>query len=310
LVATGKSFSKSIEVVNLDASKPNLVCDNLPGFPVGLEGGTGQLFQGTTPIICGGARPNRFVDSCDCYALKNGVWNKISGLQECRRFSSSTLVSIENDEEVLMMAGGRLEPNNLKSIESFDGTDWDQERFSFMPKPVWEHWLVKINSSTLLSIGGMEGDLVSSAVPNTYFYNAQDNQWTEGPALHFARTGLTCGVLNWNNPETNQMEKVVVAAGGFNTFSLAEVELLFLDGNKNTSSWISGPYLPRAAWLSTMIEFQNSVILIGGELGVDGRHLYQLTSPSGTWVEMKQTLKEPRAGHVSFLVPDELVNCH
>jgi hypothetical protein len=71
LVATGKSFSKSIEVVNLDASKPNLVCDNLPGFPVGVEGGTGQLFQGTTPIICGGARPNRFVDSCDCYGLKN-----------------------------------------------------------------------------------------------------------------------------------------------------------------------------------------------------------------------------------------------
>jgi hypothetical protein len=30
----------------------------------------------------------------------------------------------------------------------------------------------------------------------------------------------------------------------------------------------------------------------------------------GPWVKMKQTLKESRGYHVSFLVPDELVNCH
>jgi hypothetical protein len=30
----------------------------------------------------------------------------------------------------------------------------------------------------------------------------------------------------------------------------------------------------------------------------------------GPWVKMKQTLKEARYEHVSFLVPDELVNCH
>jgi hypothetical protein len=30
----------------------------------------------------------------------------------------------------------------------------------------------------------------------------------------------------------------------------------------------------------------------------------------GPWVKMEQTLKEGRSIHVSFLVPDELVNCH
>jgi hypothetical protein len=30
----------------------------------------------------------------------------------------------------------------------------------------------------------------------------------------------------------------------------------------------------------------------------------------GPWVKMEQTLKEGRYGHVSFLVLDELVNCH
>ena len=65
-----------------------------------------------------------------------------------------------------------------------------------------------------------------------------------------------------------------------------------------------------------MIEYKNSVILIGGhgdddvEDLLDGYHLYQLSSPNGTWTEMKQTLKNERDNHVSFLVPDEIVNCN
>ncbi len=76
---------------------------------------------------------------------------------------------------------------------------------------------------------------------------------------------------------------------------------------ENSAGWVMGPSLPKAIWASTMNEFQNGVILIGGDKQVD---LYQLTSPNGTWTKMKQTLKVARYGHVSFLVPDELVNCH
>ena len=64
------------------------------------------------------------------------------------------------------------------------------------------------------------------------------------------------------------------------------------------------------AFVKQMIEFQNSVILVGGDGGVDGQHLFQLSSTSGPWVQMKQTLKEPRSKHVSFLIPDALANCH
>ena len=59
-----------------------------------------------------------------------------------------------------------------------------------------------------------------------------------------------------------------------------------------------------------MVEYQDGVILIGGSGEADGRHMYQLSSPNGTWAKMKQTLKERRNYHVSFLIPDELVNCH
>ncbi len=302
LVATGTDYSRRIEVVNLDASKPNLVCDNLPNFPVGLEGGTGQLFHGRTPIICGGVDSITHLNSGDCYAFMDGVWNKISSLHEPRRYASSTLVSLENQEEFLMITGGR-NSNSLKSVESFSYIDWDQNLFSDMLHIIWKHCLVKINSTTLLSIGGSEDGGPTS---KTSFYNVEKNSWTSGPSLNIARTGLSCGILNWKNPDTNQIEKVIVAAGGS---QISTVELLLVDESE-ANGWVMGPSLPIVAYLSTMVEYTNSVILIGGEEGVDGRTLYQLTSPKGNWVEMKQSLTLPRSRHVSFLVPDELVNCH
>ncbi len=71
-------------------------------------------------------------------------------------------------------------------------------------------------------------------------------------------------------------------------------------------SMVTGPTLPSAEFRSTITEFQNGVILIGGSSQVET--LYQLTSPFGTWTEMKQTLKQEREWNLSFLVPDELVN--
>ncbi len=103
--------------------------------------------------------------------------------------------------------------------------------------------------------------------------------------------------------------QVVVAAGGENSAeSDLTVELLFLNEfEASGAGWVMGPSLPKATSGSTMNAFENGVLLIGGENQVD---LYQLTYLNGTWTKMKQTLKEARYGHVSFLVPDELVNCH
>jgi hypothetical protein len=89
---------------------------------------------------------------------------------------------------------------------------------------------------------------------------------------------------------------------------LKSVELLFL--KTSNTGWVMGPSLPSTASGSTMNSFQNRVILIGGTGQVDGTHLYQLSSPNGTWTTMQQMLKARRSHHVSFLVPDELVCCH
>jgi hypothetical protein len=83
------------------------------------------------------------------------------------------------------------------------------------------------------------------------------------------------------------------------------------DYEESHAGWVMGPSLPKTAvWESSMNEFQNGVILVGGNGQFEGDHLYQLISPNGTWTEMKQTLKVYQYRHVSFLIPDELVSCH
>ena len=246
----------------------------------------------------------------------------------CRTEAASEIFTNTEGKELFFMSGGYS--NGLLNItHTFDGWNWNSKQN--LPEPVWEHCIVKINASTLLSIGGREYEYALAAYPSnsTYFYSVQDNKWTPGPSLNIPRSALSCSILQWRNAETNGLEKVVVAAGGWNSEGNGSpsVELLNLDHDGSIKGdWVLGPELPKGAPGSTMIEYNNSVILIGGGLFttveqkinnklndfgyLDGLHLYQLFSPNGTWIQMKQTLKTRRKSHVAFLVPDELVNCH
>jgi hypothetical protein len=107
-----------------------------------------------------------------------------------------------------------------------------------------------------------------------------------GPNLNTARFAAACGVLNWMNPQSNQMEKIVVAAGGRNSGGyMSTTELLYVDriGNYN---WVMGPSLPLANGYATMVEFHNSVILVGGYYNTASKNLIQLSSPGANVVNL------------------------
>ena len=186
----------------------------------------------------------------------------------CRTKAASEIFTNAEGKEVFFMAGGY--GNGLLNItQTFDGKNWNSQQTENLPEPVWEHCIVKINSSTLLSIGGKEYEYSLAAYPsnNTYFYNVQANKWTPGPSLNIPRSALSCGILQWKNSETNRLEKVIVAAGGWNSAGNVSpiVELLHLEHNDTVKGdWVLGPELPKAAPDSTMIEYNNSVILVGG----------------------------------------------
>ena len=268
----------------------------------------GQLFQSKTPIICGGW--NAMVVWSECLSFENRTWKTIASMNASRQWSGYAAFS-QGDDDILLVTGGN--ENNggslLNSVEFFDGQFWNAEKFSYLPESVHLHCLVKINNSMLFQIGGTT--IHETSTEKTYLFDIDQNQWIPGPYLNQPRHFHSCGVMNWINPSTETEEKVVVVAGGQ---SPRKVELLYL--NDLQTGWVFGPSLLGDLLISgsSMIEFQNSVILIGGDNEAnsedfDGKGLYQLSSPNGEWTKMRQNLKEKRMSHVAFLIPDELVDC-
>jgi len=155
LVATGnRSGAASVEVVNLDDSNPDLICENLPDFPFGIRFATGQLYNRKTPIICGGSGSSYH---CECHSLKDGAWQSIQSLNECRDALASAVFSNPNNNEgddILLITGGYDGSTTLSTVESFDGNVWNQNIFADLPTTIELHCMVKINNTMLLQIGG------------------------------------------------------------------------------------------------------------------------------------------------------------
>ena len=185
LAATGYiGGGSTVEVVNLDSSNPNLVCDNLPDFPFVLHGAVGHLFRGTTLIICGGASNIQFENRC--HSLENGAWKSMPSTNETRHGTSSAVLSQTGSEmdDILIIAGG-YPPTS--SVESFDGKIWNETKFSKMPTTFNMGCMVKINNSMLMSIGGAKFSDPNDPVGETNFFNVIENKWFAGPQLNIPR---------------------------------------------------------------------------------------------------------------------------
>ena len=316
LAATGYvGDGSTVEVINLDDSNPNLVCDNLPNLPHGINGPVGNLFSGTTPIICGGYK--RGVEySNQCHSLEKGIWKLLPSMNY-PRYSPGILSFSQTKHEqddILIVVGGSYSENveGQSTAEFYDGKVWNETSLSNYPIQIVGACIVKINNSMAISISGSKTESSYDSIGDTYFFDVYKNKWVSGPQLAVPRTYHSCGVMNWKNQTTGIFEKILVVAGGNDDQGtrLDSVELLFLNKfEKHHTGWMMGPSLPHKVDGPSMVQFQNKVILIGGSGEGGGRRLFKLFSPFGSWTEMKQTLKEPRHHFASFLVPDDLLNC-
>jgi hypothetical protein len=307
LVATGGNVS--VEVINLDDSSSNFTCENLPDYPFDNSfGGTGQLFQ-MIPIICGG----RDVDHCGCYSLENGNWDQVTSIPKCefRVHMASTLFPVE---ERFVVTGGFSDfrgSGGSDDVEVFNGSYWNSDVIPNLPTGISSHCLIAIDNYHLMVIGGIApGDEMCDSGYTRHTYIFYNNVWSPGPNLTECRARHSCGIMKMMNSTNGETEKVVVVAGGeYYLNQHNTVELLFW--NNMGQGWVMGPSLPYSLTKSSMVEHQGGVILVGGESAESkSRQLYQLSSPNGTWVEMRQTLKAPRSDFVAFLIPDELAVCN
>jgi hypothetical protein len=306
LVAGGDELN-SFEIVNLDDSNPFLVCDNIVNLPGDTFSEIAFLFNGSTPISC--ARRHL------CYSYQNGVWNDGP---ECPSFSNFPIFSIiterknSEDHEIVLLPG--IEGNS--AVQSFDGNRWSEGVYADLPVNISGHCMVRINDSMVMVIGGLKDSPPGNMAGDSYFFHASENKWILGPQLIITRWSPVCGVMSWKN------NKVIVVTGGYelnqSDVPLKSVEFLFLNEYEHLNiSWVEGPSLPHIIEKPVMVEFNNGIILVGGNENSkytnSGHQLFQLSSPNGTWMRMSQQLKEKRPysyQHSAFLVPDEMVNCH
>lgn len=76
-------------------------------------------------------------------------------LNVCRRYLSSAVLTLPNESDVLVAAGGGKGPFDcLNKVEAFDGSEWNDEGYNDLPQELCSSCLIKINSSTLLATGG------------------------------------------------------------------------------------------------------------------------------------------------------------
>lgn len=285
-----------------DLEEPNKVCKFLPDTPAKAYSVSGILFNDSVPMFCGGFG-NDLNNKCECFGYHHSQWMSFTKLPNCRSSSAAAkLIDQDGRKARFVLAGGWSDTGQLNTVDAFDGKSW--QSLSNLPLPVSRHCMVTINATTLLSIGGLTGDSRSS---KTYFFNSESNQWSLGPDLITPRDDLSCSTVNWKNPSNGQVEKVVVVAGGFNGAVLSSVELLII--NNIERGWQDGPELPHKVSESVLVEYKNSVVLVGGFGDDDGKHLYQLKSRVGPWIQMETILPVSKSDHLAILIPDELTDC-
>jgi len=187
LVAAGYASGTrlaSMEIINLDDSSPNLICDNLPDLAVPVYSPTGKLLTQQLPVICGGNGATGLY--CDCHSFGTKSWQSITSLKECKYGSASAVLPNPNvsGKEMLLVTGGYT-GSVVSTVETFDGNLWSQTSVGQLPTPIFFHCLEKINDTMLLQIGGAVLGSAAGTTTNTFFFDIVQNKWISGKKFTF-----------------------------------------------------------------------------------------------------------------------------
>ena len=275
-------FFKETQIIDLDYNSQ--VCQDGIPYPLEVYGAVGGLV-GEKPVVCGGLPENS-----DCYILDE-KWTRITVISGRYHAASVQLAS------GVWITGGNPGPNPpTKSSEIIledglsvlDGID--------LPMPLTGHCIVAINSTTLMLIGGYDGDTFRN---DTYFL--EFGLWRKGPDLQIARDTHTCGIIQ----DTETFEEYLVVAGGSTSYdTLDSVEVLSL---KNGKEFFEGLRMPNSLARHNMVRYNDSLLAIGGyDGGYYSSAIYELKCQYVcSWTTKSQNLRYPMAGMVSIIVSDE-----
>ena len=230
--ASSTPMANETESFDLDASK---TCGStLPAYPKlkKVTGATGAFVSGKL-VICGGWLGGTAVSNqCHSIGPNGAAWQPAGNMTKPR----ANAASVEINEKLLIF-GGYEYPNAGEYplygyLDSIEELDLEAETSTLvpasMPSPVEMHCAVKINSTTVLIIGGAMG----SPVATTNYYNIEDRIFMAGPNLTEIRYAHGCSMM------TNSNGSYVVVAGGRQLGDVYD-STVYLD-LKEPASWRTG----------------------------------------------------------------------
>ena len=210
-MTTGSPPTTSVKTDSFDLVA-STTCQSMPAYPLTVYHATGA-FVSNRVVICGGTYPSV---TSQCYSLgKNETEWKPSGNLITPRYGAA---SVEMHGKLLIFGG--YNAGYLQSTEEMDVEAGTTTIGPSMPLAIGYPCTVKINSSTVLIIGGIG----SSYLKSTYFYSNNEKTFKAGPYLMVPRSYHTCNILSNGNGSY-----VVVTGGYDNGVYTDSTEYLDLD---------------------------------------------------------------------------------
>ena len=193
-----------------------------------------------------------------------------------------------------IVSGGSDSNNNpLDSVVVYGSSSESWSSHSTLPVSVYRHCMVTLSSVYLVggdSYGGVMSDV----------YTLSGSVWSKHSSLNTARRRHMCAVLE---------ESIVVIGGldsGFNY--LSSVEVLPPGGD----IWVPGPPLPVEVVHGQVVEYSNSLYVLGGFNNVgDNNQIFRLDSLSDQWVTVdKQFSQQYRDVFPAPLLYEHQLHCN
>jgi hypothetical protein len=223
--------SRKIEVIDLE--DPTNVCQSpmLATYPYDeVQYASGGLLNTNTPLICGGYRwsshPSKRLDAC-FDTTDNAVLPKVTLAHQ-----RSCAASVVLHGTTLWITGGILANHTLTRSTEFvelTGTIPGPD----LPIALKWHCLVTLNETTVLLIGGQSTDKMGPTSKATFYFNINDQTWTEGPGLIKGRYSHSCALFQ--SPQHANTDTVIIA-GGSNKKAISTTEFFNMEKN----AWTQG----------------------------------------------------------------------
>ncbi len=254
------------------------------------------------PIVCGGVSSSTHQSAC--YKLDK-TWQTSISLKTTVVYGAIAPSPFTNKSHHFILSGGYSQSGSyLNIVDVLKETEWERLPSS-LPTTLAYHCMVVMNSTTLITVGGDNGNTLK----DTYILNAaRSSSWVSGPPLKYSRHYHSCSRIRKNANDLPEFS--IIAAGGSGSGTSTSVELL----DEGASHWRDGPELPTGILHAQMVEDPlGGVILIGGSSSTNSYSdaMYRLAhaGEGARWMALTQKLSIGRRQHTAIMIPDDIVNC-